>query len=230
MARAHGNTGLSASALQLVEAAERLFATHGIEGASLRQIAAEAGSLNHSAVTYHFGTKDGLVQAIFEHRLPQIIHERRLLRTRSRADDLRSRLEAQFLPILMLADAPDNRYATFVEQLQRRHPRGEFFSSLPSELQQSNDEFQDDLDRSLADVDRRVRRVRIADAQSVNLHAAVDRETALASGQPVLPFDVFVTCLLDGIAGYLQAPASPAAVQGLADMRRDRGITSVPPI
>ena len=55
----------SASALRLVLAAERLFALHGIDGVSLRQIASEAGSANNSAVHYHFGSKEGLIGAIF---------------------------------------------------------------------------------------------------------------------------------------------------------------------
>ena len=34
---------------------------------------------NNSAVHYHFGTKDGLIQAIFGHRLPQLTRERQML-------------------------------------------------------------------------------------------------------------------------------------------------------
>src|SRR5437868_5172587 len=109
----------SPSALRLVVAAERLFATHGIDGVSLRQIAAEAGSSNNSAVHYHFGSKHGLIAAIFRHRLPQIVNERRLLASRCDPDDLRSRFEAHFLPVLTMAEATDNHYVSFVEQIQR---------------------------------------------------------------------------------------------------------------
>ena len=79
----------SASALRIVVAAERLFALHGIDGVSLRQIAVEAGSSNNSAVHYHFTSKEGLIRAIFQHRLPQIISERRMLGTHCDPDDLR---------------------------------------------------------------------------------------------------------------------------------------------
>jgi AcrR family transcriptional regulator len=51
---------------QIVLAAEGLFAERGIEGVSLRQIGAAAGNGNNSAVQYHFGTKERLVQAVFE--------------------------------------------------------------------------------------------------------------------------------------------------------------------
>ena len=57
---------------QIVLAAERLFAEHGIDGVSLRQIGVAAGNGNNSAVQYHFGTKDRLVQAVFEYRLPRL--------------------------------------------------------------------------------------------------------------------------------------------------------------
>ena len=73
----------SASALRIVIAAERLFAMNGIEGVSLRQISTEAGSANNSAVHYHFGSKAGLIAAIFRYRLPQLIKERRLLAARA---------------------------------------------------------------------------------------------------------------------------------------------------
>ncbi|RVT89127.1 TetR family transcriptional regulator [Sphingomonas crocodyli] len=62
----------SATAPGLIEAGERLFARHGIHGVALRQIAAEAGSANSSAVHYHFGDAHGFVRAIFAHRLPAL--------------------------------------------------------------------------------------------------------------------------------------------------------------
>lgn len=48
----------------LMDAGERLFARRGIEGPSLRELIAEAGVGNKSALQYHFGTRDGLVAAI----------------------------------------------------------------------------------------------------------------------------------------------------------------------
>lgn len=51
----------------IVRAALALFAKHGIDGVSLRQIVTAAGQSNPSAVHYHFQNKDGLVTAVFEH-------------------------------------------------------------------------------------------------------------------------------------------------------------------
>jgi AcrR family transcriptional regulator len=83
---------------RLIEVGERLFATHGLDGVSLRQIAVESGTSNNSAVRYHFGSKDALVTAIIEYRLPHIIQRRELLAARSDPEDLRSVLEAHLLP------------------------------------------------------------------------------------------------------------------------------------
>ena len=48
----------------LIRAAERLFAAHGSEGVSLREITAAAGATNASAVQYHFGGRRGLLRAV----------------------------------------------------------------------------------------------------------------------------------------------------------------------
>lgn len=60
----------------LIEVAESLFAQSGIDGVSLRQIGAAAGSSNPGVVAYHFGDKAGLLDAIFHYRLPDIDRRR----------------------------------------------------------------------------------------------------------------------------------------------------------
>ena len=61
---------------EILLAGERLIADHGVDGVSMRQIGAAIGSGNNSAVLYHFGSKEKLVEAIFEYRLPRL-RERR---------------------------------------------------------------------------------------------------------------------------------------------------------
>jgi AcrR family transcriptional regulator len=54
---------------------ERMFAEQGYDGASLRQLTAAAG-VNLAAVNYHFGSKEGLLAAIFESRCRPMNEER----------------------------------------------------------------------------------------------------------------------------------------------------------
>ncbi|MEU4828976.1 TetR/AcrR family transcriptional regulator [Actinomadura citrea] len=48
----------------LIHAGAHLFAAHGIDATRTRDIVALAGQANDSAVTYHFGSRDGLLGAI----------------------------------------------------------------------------------------------------------------------------------------------------------------------
>ena len=50
--------------LQILRAAERLFAEHGVDAVSLRQVSVAAGQRNTSATQYHFQDKQGLVEAV----------------------------------------------------------------------------------------------------------------------------------------------------------------------
>jgi AcrR family transcriptional regulator len=64
----------------LIRAGERLMAAHGIDGAELQDVVAMAGQRNRSAVVYHFGGRDGLLEAIVHQHRPGInIARNRLL-------------------------------------------------------------------------------------------------------------------------------------------------------
>lgn len=52
---------------EIVDAAMAVFATNGFRRLSLRQIAEEMGT-NHVSLKYHFGSKDGLLEAVLARR------------------------------------------------------------------------------------------------------------------------------------------------------------------
>lgn len=54
--------------LQILEVAERLFAERGFEGTSVRDIAHEA-NVNVAMISYYFGSKEKLLQAMFIYRI-----------------------------------------------------------------------------------------------------------------------------------------------------------------
>ena len=105
----------------LLDAAERLFAELGIAGASMRAITQAAGA-NLAAVHYHFGSKEGLVRAVFARRLGPLNRERvqRLeeLAESGRDRDLEGIVEAFVGPALrMLGHDPGGR--AFAQLLAR---------------------------------------------------------------------------------------------------------------
>ena len=57
--------------IQIINTAERLFSDAGFDGTSVRDIAEEAG-INIAMISYYFGSKEKLMQAIFEHRTGKI--------------------------------------------------------------------------------------------------------------------------------------------------------------
>jgi AcrR family transcriptional regulator len=60
---------------KILNAAERLFARNGLERVSMRDIT-QAASVNLAAINYHFGSKDGLIEAVFDRRLTPLNEQR----------------------------------------------------------------------------------------------------------------------------------------------------------
>lgn len=60
---------------RILDAAEDLFARHGVAGTSLRALTAKAG-VNLAAVHYHFGSKDALLDSVVERRAKPMNAER----------------------------------------------------------------------------------------------------------------------------------------------------------
>src|SRR3954469_23348408 len=56
---------------QIISTAERLFSTKGFDGTSVRDIADEAG-VNIAMISYYFGSKEKLMEALFEQRTTNI--------------------------------------------------------------------------------------------------------------------------------------------------------------
>lgn len=196
----------AATALQLLLAAERLFAEHGLAGVSLRQISIEAGSSNNSAIRYHFGSKDDLLRAIFAYRLNDLMQRRALLRARANPDDLRAQLEAHILPLIELAESPDSSYVSFIEQLQRAGAVDVFLHQ--SNAMKSQEEFTSGMQRLLPHIPEPARSMRIQQAQDIAVHLAAERERAIRRDDTVIPFALFVSGVVDGLAGFLEVATS----------------------
>jgi AcrR family transcriptional regulator len=96
---------------RILAAAERMFADRGYAGVSLRSITRESG-VNIAAIHYHFGSKEELLERIFELRCGPMNRERmRLLGdcrdARGRPPILEQILEAYLRPSLIWPEDPD---------------------------------------------------------------------------------------------------------------------------
>ena len=60
---------------RILDAAEALFTVHGFEATSMRMITGQA-KVNLAAVNYHFGSKDALIQEVFQRRLSDLNRRR----------------------------------------------------------------------------------------------------------------------------------------------------------
>ena len=108
-------------------AAERLFALHGFQNVSVRDITADAG-VNLASVNYHFGSKDALLFEIFRRRTAELNRERaRMLHEandRHQGDPpVREILEALFAPPLRWG-SPDNDRRISIQFIIRSRSEG----------------------------------------------------------------------------------------------------------
>ncbi len=118
------------TAHKLLLTAERLFAEEGLDALSTRRISSEAGQRNNSALQYHFGSKEALLEALLEYRQGPINRRRMVLlealQAQGRDTELLALVEAMVLPYLELlaGEEQDSYYLSLVSQLhsQQRQP------------------------------------------------------------------------------------------------------------
>lgn len=120
---------------RILDVAERLFAEQGFAATSMRTITNAAG-VNLAAVNYHFGSKDGLVQAIFARRLTPMNRERlRRLRALERRHPgtipLNELIDAFVAPALELSRDEQGGGSRFIRLL------GRSYTEPPEALQDS---------------------------------------------------------------------------------------------
>jgi len=197
---------------RIIEVAERLFAERGIGEVSLREIGAAAGQRNHGAAQYHFGSKEGLVLAIVEHRM-RPLNERRVellaeLDRAGRGDDVRAVVEALLQPFVEFVARSGTHWARFLAQAASE-------PGLPSLVTLKRPEMRGlrevvvRLERALRDLPPVLRDDRLALAGTLLIHAVAQFEARLggrrrdASRLPVLAAD-----LVDTLVAILTAPVS----------------------
>jgi AcrR family transcriptional regulator len=204
----------------ILEAAERLFARYGLDGVSLRQIGAAAGSLNSSAVQYHFGSKAKLVRAIFERRLPVLEVERAKLLALAKRENLlndpRALLSVILLPIAEARDRDGRRsYAAFL--LRMRQSEGAMGPRLDAaDLSPLTSHVSELLAAAAAHMPAEAYRRRFRFACDIFLSELMEADRRDAGGAQAPPEDQRLADVLDIAVAALLAPVvtrDPAAMQ-----------------
>lgn len=199
-----------------MQAGERLFAQHGLDGVSLRQIGAATGNANNSVVQYHFGSKDQLVRAIFEYRLPRLHARRALLIAQATPGDLRACLDCQARAVLEQSELDGSHYAGFLAVLHH-YGRTDVFERVPEPYATNSHAYLDQLRSLLAHLPEPLLSQRLSWTMGLIIDAAAERERARAAGAVSLPFAVEVDGLVDALVGFLKAPISPQTSKSLTD-------------
>lgn len=123
---------------RILDAAERLFALHGIEATSLRQITRDA-KVNLAAVNYHFNSKDELIRSVYCRRI-RPMNESRLARLQTletnEATTLEAILEAFYEPTIDMALSLQNQGFTIGQMMGRLYtePHGAMQSLIVTEM------------------------------------------------------------------------------------------------
>lgn len=207
----------------LMHAAEKLIAEKGIEHVSIREILAEAGQNNSSALQYHFKNLKGLIIAIHKERAEQTRAERTLLLNELLEQDpdpaLRSLCDLMVRPAFNLARARADfrRYlkafgheliliedSVLIATLRKGGAGGESGIQLGRLLRKGVPHLSDDTF---------AQRMEFA----VRLCAsAMFRQASAKNAFRGQPSDVFIEGLIDAVLGLLTAPESDAFKQTLS--------------
>ena len=199
----------------IIEAAEALFAEYGLHGASFRQISQAAKQKNASVIQYHFGSRDQLVEAVFENRM-RVINPRRLARLdeleqAGRLGEARALISVWTWPLAEeLRPRPDgNHYVQFLARTTREKQLA--IQLAPIDLMTGWFRATDLLKALISDLPESVVRMRLLAAgdQCVNGLATLEAEYAGASPD----FELQVETLIDMITAGLMAPMSEESRQ-----------------
>jgi len=191
---------------RLLDEAERLFATRGIYQSTVREITEAAGQRNTSALSYHFGSREGVLQAILARHGDPLDRERaRFLVEPIEEMATRDLVRALLVPMAgQLGSAEGRNYLRIVAQLTDRFPAWrvpEFHPYLRRILEV--------LEDRAGGAEPSVRRERVVNSILLLTAAMAERARAVEERLTLeLRAEAFVSNLADMIVGALEAPAA----------------------
>ncbi|CAA0137593.1 HTH-type transcriptional regulator AcrR [Mycolicibacterium vanbaalenii] len=208
----------------LMEVAERLFATRGIQAVTLREIQEAAQQSNTSVIRYHFGSRDNLIRALIAYRQNQLGPVRRELLAQIRSDGREGDPRAiVWLVVRPMADSvrAGEMYVPFLARLSE-NPRAR------RELWPENvvDDWTEDkleglIEATMQDLPATIRRGRV-----FQLYIGVINVLAESARSKRELSDVQLHNFVDGWVGMLTAPVSYETRRCIGESSDDPGHTS----
>jgi len=133
-----GNRSGRATRQLLLVIAERLFAQRGIDAVSNAEILEVAGQRNKNAIAYHFGSKDGLIVAIAEHRSAALNSRRQELlddiHRRGVESDIEELSATLVVPLVELLDVDDCHFVGFLARYHLDRSRRQLVESVDPQV------------------------------------------------------------------------------------------------
>lgn len=202
------------SRLKIIETAERLYALHGIDAVSIREINKASGQRNGSAVQYHFGNREGLLEAIFALRTRSRNNERFLrLHQLKESSEPKDYALAQIVDIMIrpmfegLEIGHTSYHRRFFKQVHLRH------ETMKRLLANGHDMGLRECFRlirdSLPNTPARVLAQRYVHANAVGIDAAAQLEELLDKGEPKLSeadVEFHIQCCVDSVTAIFKGP------------------------
>jgi AcrR family transcriptional regulator len=200
---------------RILDAAERLFAEHGVYAVSNRAVAEAAGQGNNAVVGYHFGTKADLVRALIRRHTAEMdtIRERMVAAVGERPG-VRDWVDCLVLPIAEHLEALGSPtwYARFGAQLMTDPSLHEMMATEALNSAALH-RVLDGLNACLPSLPPDIRRERSDICRLLLVHHFAERERALAEGHPTprASWTDAATGLVDAIVGVWTSPVTPSS-------------------
>jgi AcrR family transcriptional regulator len=207
---------------RLISAAEALFASHGIDGVSLREINRLAGARNASALQYHFRDRDGLLHAVLAKHSRDVEARRHAMLDACEAegrDDIRALAGALVRPLTAKLVDPDGgpEYLQIHADLMNR-PRPVFDAAEVDNPRSSIHRWRALVGALLDDDATRLHR------RFVAIRFSAFEVARRARSGPHVDDRLFTSDLVDLVTGVLSAPLSDETRRLDAERRpRSRG-------
>lgn len=198
---------------RLLDAAEELFAQHGIHAVATSEIVSAAGQRNASAVSYHFGSRDDLLWALLVERDAPVDAERgnalEALGTRPTPTGLLNALVGPYAACLHTHGG--RNYLRIVDQVREGFHE---WRSVPPRAQPNLATALGMLEERMGGLDPDVQQERLIAMMMLMTSSAAVRAQRIEGGQPpALAHADYVENLTAMLSGVVEAPKVQALVQ-----------------